>query len=232
MSEPQFNKIPLFPDELWDGTTGSYPDRNIDSAGDPLLNNRKISEIVALEAVLHSYLALLDLLKSVGSANSILGVDAAGIALEYKSLIEGAGVTINHGAEAITISASVDNYHTAEADAQIKIGYPIYLAADGHVNPAQANSANAAQVAGFSITDTAITFACKYITEGRVVRADWTDIVGAVLLTPGATYFLDAATAGQITTIAPTTGGQYVVRVGRAINTITLDIEIELPIRL
>lgn len=228
----KFNKTPIFPIGLWDGTTESYPDRNIDSIGDPTLNSRKISEIVALEAILHSYLALLNLLKEVGSANSILGVNDAGIALEYKNLVEGAGVTISHSAEAITISASVDSYHTAEADVQVKIGNPIYLKANGHVNPAQANSANTTQVAGFSITNTEATFACKYITEGRVVRTDWTNIIGTTLLTPGATYFLDAATVGQITTTAPTTGSQYVVRVGRAINTITLDIEIELPIRL
>jgi len=57
-------------------------------------------------------------------------------------------------------------------------------------------------------------------------------VAGTIALTPGATYFLDPSTAGRITTTAPTTAGQYVVRVGRAVDATTLDIEIELPILL
>jgi len=52
------------------------------------------------------------------------------------------------------------------------------------------------------------------------------------LLVPGNTYFLSPITAGQITNVAPTTTGQYVVRVGRAVTTTKLDVEIELPILL
>ena len=37
---------------------------------------------------------------------------------------------------------------------------------------------------------------------------------------------------GKLTTIAPTTGGSYVVRVGRAISVTTLDIEVEQPVLL
>jgi len=65
-----------------------------------------------------------------------------------------------------------------------------------------------------------------------VERLDWTLIAGTAELSAGATYFLDPATAGRITATAPTVVSQFVVRVGRAVNARTLDIEIELPILL
>lgn len=124
------------------------------------------------------------------------------------------------------------DYNEAEADATIKIGYPLYLTGAGHVNPAQADTVSTSQVVGISISDVSATETCKYLTEGRVARTDWTEVAGTTLLSAGATYFLDPSIAGHITTTAPTTVGQSVVRVGRAINTTTLDIEIELPILL
>jgi hypothetical protein len=124
------------------------------------------------------------------------------------------------------------DFSTAEADSQIKIGYPVYLKASGHVDPAQADRNPQTQVVGLAISDAEATFSCKYITEGRVERSDWTEVAAVATLTPGATYFLSAATPGQITKIAPTTPGQYVVRIGRATSTLVLDVEIELPILL
>lgn len=123
-------------------------------------------------------------------------------------------------------------YQSAEADSTIKIGYPIYLKANGHLDPAQANAAGPTQVAGLSLSDTTAGFACTYITEGTVERTDWTEVAGSALLVPGNTYFLSPTTAGQITNVAPSTLGQYVVRVGRAVTTTKLDVEIELPILL
>ena len=124
------------------------------------------------------------------------------------------------------------DYHSAQADGQIKIGYPVYLKTSGHVDPAQANDSATAQVAGISISDTEATFACKYITEGRVERTDWTEVAGTALLSAGATYYLDPLTAGRTATTAPVSSGHYVVRVGRAVTSNTLDVEIELPILL
>jgi hypothetical protein len=132
----------------------------------------------------------------------------------------------------LPIMPEATDYHTAEAGATIKIGNPLYLTGAGIVNPAQANAAGSTQVVGVSISDTNTGFSCTYITEGRVERTDWTEIVGTVNLSPGITYFLDADAAGKLTSTAPTTVGQYVVRVGRAVDTTTLDIEIELPILL
>jgi len=124
------------------------------------------------------------------------------------------------------------DYHSAEADSTIVIGNPIYLTGVGHVNPARADAAGTTQVVGLSLTDTSAGFTCNYITEGRIERSDWTAIAGVANLSAGVTYFLDPSVAGHITSTAPTAVGQYVVRVGRAVSTTTLDIEIELPILL
>lgn len=123
-------------------------------------------------------------------------------------------------------------YYSAEADSPTKIGSPLYLTGVGHVDLAQADAAGTVQVVGLALEVVAASFSCNYISEGSIERSNWSDVAGTATLSAGATYFLDQTTAGRITSTAPTTAGQYVVRVGRAVNTTTLDIEIELPIRL
>lgn len=50
---------------------------------------------------------------------------------------------------------------------------------------------------------------------------------GLTGLTAGATYYLSAATAGAMTVTAPTTVGQYVTRLGKALSTTEFEIRIE-----
>jgi len=225
---------PKFPDVVWDGTTPKVPDVNTRKTPDILFGERYRAEIRSLEEVLTKYIQLLETIKSYGVGNSLLGVKNDGTELEYKVLVEGSGVTITHNPGSITISFTGGGFAPliAEADAIIKIGNPVQLKANGHVEPAQADTLSTAHVAGIAITDTEPTYTCEYLSEGQVNRADWTDIAGSAGLTPGATYFLSASQAGKITTIAPSTQSQYVVRVGRAINILTLDVEIEWPILL
>lgn len=130
-----------------------------------------------------------------------------------------------------TLPSSTD-YHTAEAGTNIKTGYPLYLTTGGLINPAQADAPVTTQAAGVSISDTAAGSIGQYITEGRVERSDWTEVAGTLNLITGATYFLDPLVAGHITNLAPSATGHYVVRIGRAVSTELLDVEIELPIRL
>ena len=122
--------------------------------------------------------------------------------------------------------------YSAEADAAIAIGQPVYLKTSGHADLAQADAAGRAGAIGFAITAAEASFAVDYVTEGKLTLADWTAIAGTAALVAGANYFLDAASRGRITGAAPTAAGQYVVRLGRAASALTLDIEIEAPIRL
>jgi len=127
---------------------------------------------------------------------------------------------------------SATDYYTAIAAVDLDDGQPVYITGAGSVDLAKADSQLTTEVVGFVQVDCLSGETCQYLTEGMVERLDWTTIAGTLELSPGATYFLDSATAGRITTTAPTTVGQFVVRVGRAVNVRTLDIEIELPILL
>jgi len=75
-------------------------------------------------------------------------------------------------------------------------------------------------------------FAQENVTAGSPTNI----LVGGALatsgLSPGAFYFLSAASAGSITATAPTTAGQFVTRVGEAGAATQLAIRPEPPIQL
>ena len=224
---------PRFPSEIWDGTTPSKPDILSHTAGDVEFSSRYRAEIIALEQTLNEYLDLLETIKNYGVGNSILGVKDDGTELEYKVLVGGVGITITHGAGTITFSTTDGSFSlTATMDADVEIGTPVRMKANENLALAQADGVTTTHVVGIATANTLTTFAGTYTSDGQVNRADWTAIAGTALLTPGATYFLSATTAGMITSTAPSTEGEFVVRIGRAINIITLDVEIDWPISL
>ena len=124
-----------------------------------------------------------------------------------------------------------ESAYTAEADVAILAGQPLYIKPSGHAELARADAAATAAVAGFAVAAAEPGFTVNYVTEGKLTLADWTPLLGSAGLVPGTAYFLDAV-AGRITAMAPQAPGLYVVRVGRAASTLTLDIEIEPPVRL
>jgi hypothetical protein len=124
------------------------------------------------------------------------------------------------------------SYLTAEAAVAIKVGYPVYLTSSELLNPAKADAQATMGAIGVSISDVQPAQICQYITGGRVERTDWTEVAGTALLTAGAMYYLSPTTAGHITTVAPTTVGQYVVLLGRASSPTELNVEIAKPILL
>lgn len=122
------------------------------------------------------------------------------------------------------LEAIVSDY-SAETDDDVVAGQPVYVKANTHVGLAVNDGAATHQVAGLAIEAVVAAAAVEYRPDGKLLVADWTAITGAAALTPGAYYFLDAV-AGKMTTVAPTTAGKYLVRVGRAISTVVLDIEV------
>ena len=58
------------------------------------------------------------------------------------------------------------------------------------------------------------------------------EVAGFVGLVPGSTYYLDPATAGAITTVAPTAAGQIVQKIGTAKDATTLVVFPSRPIQL
>jgi hypothetical protein len=118
----------------------------------------------------------------------------------------------------------------------IVIGTPVYVKSNGNVDKGRANASGTVQLLGL-VKDASIAAAATGIiqTDGvlTATTGQWDAVTGGSGgLTPGTVYYLDAATAGLLTTTAPTTVGQYVVRVGLATSTTEMDISIDPPILL
>lgn len=108
-------------------------------------------------------------------------------------------------------------------------GMVVYIVSDGVVDLAQANALPQADAVGVASIDVAATGTGYYLTEGRVTKGDWTAVAGTATLTPGAMYYLSKDTPGMITVTPPSASaglGEHSVRIGRAITSSTLDIEI------
>ena len=110
-------------------------------------------------------------------------------------------------------------------------GQPVYIDGADSCDLARANAASTRNVIGL-VRDASIAAAATgdVQTDGILSVADWTSVLGAAALTPGTTYYLSAAVAGQITATAPTGAPNSVVRIGTAISGTDLEISIGRPI--
>ena len=137
-----------------------------------------------------------------------------------------AEAVIARASEAATIYTILTN---ANAGA-IVIGTPVYASAAGSVNKARANAAATSVVVGL-VTDTTVatTGAATIRTAGPLVATttQWDAVTGqSGGLTFGASYYVDPATAGKLTSTIPTTVTQFVAQVGVAVSTTTLVVEV------
>ena len=114
----------------------------------------------------------------------------------------------------------------------ISQGQVVFVSSSGSVNLANNTSEATAKAIGV-VEDASIapTASGSVLTDGAITVADWTAIAGAPTLTAGSVYFLDGVD-GNITTIPPILAGSYVVRIGTAISTTTLEVSISRPIKL
>ncbi len=119
----------------------------------------------------------------------------------------------------------------------IVIGAPVYSDAAGSVKKARANVVGTRNVVGIVGQSPSIAngVAGAITIDGiqTATTAEWDAVTGQVGgLTFNARYYLDAATAGNLTTVAPTVAGQSVVPIGIALSTVDLKVEIGDPILL
>ena len=128
-----------------------------------------------------------------------------------------------------TTNTAVSN---SEATA-LAIGMPVYSFATGAVKKALANAFATSGVAGLMFdVSTAAAGTGQMATSGDLsaTTAQWDAVTGQTGgLTFNSVYFLDPTTSGKITVTPPTTVGQNLVRIGRAISTTTLSIDINDP---
>jgi hypothetical protein len=123
------------------------------------------------------------------------------------------------------VSTQVSMYNFTNADiAPHAAGDIVYIFSADNVKKATANASGTTKA--IAIATTAITNGTSgaYQTDGV--------LAGLIGLTAGATYFLSDATPGLLTVTAPTSVGSYVVRIGVAVSTTELLIDIQEPILL
>jgi hypothetical protein len=142
------------------------------------------------------------------------------------------GDTLNCAVSTIDASSLTnDNAST------INICQAVYVKSNGHVDLAEANASGTCTVFGL-VQDTSIatSVAGNVQTDGifTATTTQWDAVVTGESggLTPGSIYYLDPATAGKLTTTAPTTAGQYVVQVGIAESATTMKLWFRAPILL
>lgn len=116
------------------------------------------------------------------------------------------------------------------------IGSPVYISAANSFALARANAGVTARPIALVKDASVAAGAAGLVQTDGVLEAtatQWEAITGQPGgLTPGSVYFLSAATAGRLTTSAPTNSGEYVVRVGVAVSTTGLEISIHPEILL
>ena len=117
---------------------------------------------------------------------------------------------------------------SAETDVALVAGQAVYInASSGHLGLATATDGTASQCAGLALTGGAMSTAVTFSAATLLTLSDWTALIGASNLASGSIYYIDPANPGGLTPIAPTTVGQWVVRIGVAVNTTTLDIAVQ-----
>lgn len=113
-----------------------------------------------------------------------------------------------------TITGGEGAILTNDEAGSIVIGTPVYMDAASGVKKAKANALATSKVVGL-VKDTTIATTAQGVihTDGimSATTGQWDAVCGTTGgLTFGTLYFLDPATAGLMTTTAPSTVGQYV----------------------
>lgn len=114
-------------------------------------------------------------------------------------------------------------------------GNAVYTSGTDAVSKAQANATGTKDVLGLVLTAVAAGAAGVIQANGVVVlsTAQWDAVCGTTGgLVFNTRYFLSPTSAGLMTSAVPTTVGQYVAYVGRALSTTEMLVEPSVPILL
>lgn len=119
--------------------------------------------------------------------------------------------------------------------AALVIGAPVYCKSAGKVDNAKADAVATVEVIGLAQAGIVYEASGNIQTDGvlTLTTAQWDAITGDTGgLTFNDVYYLDASTAGMLTTTAPTTTGQFVVKIGKAVSTTDMEISILNAVKL
>lgn len=115
-------------------------------------------------------------------------------------------------------------------------GAPVYIDAVSGFKKAQANAASTSDVIGLvaatpSISNGASGSVCVQDVL-TLTTVQWDAVTGQTGGLTVGKYYLDPATAGKMTPTAPTTVGQLVVELGRAMSTTDFKVEVKASVLL
>lgn len=108
------------------------------------------------------------------------------------------------------------------------IGEPVYISAAGSFDKARANASGTTKAIGLVLTASIASGVSGTIQKDGTFTAtagQWDTVTGGTGgLTAGSIYYLSEATAGRLTTTAPTSG--YILPIGIALSTTDFEISI------
>jgi hypothetical protein len=116
----------------------------------------------------------------------------------------------------------------------IPIGTPL-LVSSGNAILAQADAQGTVRVAGLAAETANDSSPVEILADGILpaTTGEWDTITGETGgLSEGLDYFLSATTKGRLTVNAPDAQGEFVVRIGYALSSTEMEIEIGQPIKL
>ena len=119
--------------------------------------------------------------------------------------------------------------------AAIPICAPVYADGAGTVDLAQADAMGTSEVVGLAVAEIAIAGDGLVQTDGYIeaTTSEWDAVTGETGgLVADTVYWLDPDTAGLLTITAPTADADVVARVGKALSTTQLLINVQPPILL
>ena len=116
-------------------------------------------------------------------------------------------------------------------DSTTSAGMALYVSGSGTVDLADADNATTAICIGLALTDVASSGTGEYRSQGELTLVDWTAVTGGASLTAGVVYYL-STTDGQLTSTPPTGTSNHITRVGLAVTTKTISLEIARPLKL
>lgn len=124
---------------------------------------------------------------------------------------------------------------TNENEGSLVKGNLVYSSSLNNVDKAQANSINTSKVLGMITNNTVASSATAIIQNTSVFTFDNTTQVDAISNTTGGFtfdtyYYLDPNNAGKLTSVIPTDYPNCLVRIGLALSTTSIKLDIQDPI--
>lgn len=131
----------------------------------------------------------------------------------------------------VPISGTIDITLTNANAGAVVIGTPVYAQGADAYDKAKADAAGTSKVIGLAVPTSTAASATGTVAVAGILAAStaqWDAVTGGSGgLAFGTNYFLDPATAGKLTSTAPSTTGQYCVLIGVGLSTTEMRLNIQ-----